>query len=65
MNEEEKPEDANGLGEDLREALFEEMERDAIRATLEATHYKIGHAADVLGISRKTLLDKRKRYGLM
>ena len=31
----------------------------------EATHYKIGRAAEVLGISRKTLLEKRKKYGLL
>jgi DNA-binding NtrC family response regulator len=43
---------------------LEELERDAIRATLEATRYKIGRAAEVLGISRKTLLEKRKKYGL-
>ncbi len=51
-----------GLGVALRS--LEEMERDAIRATLEATHYKIGKSASILGISRKTLLDKRKKYGL-
>ncbi len=44
---------------------LEDLEREAIRATLDATHYKIGQAADVLGISRKTLLEKRKKYGLM
>ncbi|HEX4074803.1 MAG TPA: sigma-54 dependent transcriptional regulator [Candidatus Acidoferrales bacterium] len=44
---------------------LEDMERDAIRATLEATHYKIGQAAESLGISRKTLLEKRKKYGLI
>jgi DNA-binding NtrC family response regulator len=44
---------------------LEELERDAIRATLEATRYKIGRAAEVLGISRKTLLEKRKKYGLL
>jgi DNA-binding NtrC family response regulator len=43
---------------------LEDIERDAIRATLEATRYKIGRAADILGITRKTLLDKRKKYGL-
>ena len=43
---------------------LEDMERDAIRATLEATHYKISKSAQILGISRKTLLDKRKKYGL-
>jgi DNA-binding NtrC family response regulator len=44
---------------------LEEIEKDAILATLEATHYKMTRAAEVLGISRKTLLEKRKRYGLM
>ncbi len=44
---------------------LEDIERDAIKVTLEATHYKIGRAADVLGISRKTLLEKRKKYELM
>ena len=44
---------------------LEELENEAIKATLEATHYKIGRAAEVLGISRKTLLEKRKKYGLL
>ena len=43
---------------------LQEIEKDAIIATLETTHYKITKAAQILGISRKTLLDKRKRYGL-
>jgi DNA-binding NtrC family response regulator len=43
---------------------LDDMEREVITATLEATHYKITKAAEILGISRKTLLDKRKRYGL-
>jgi DNA-binding NtrC family response regulator len=43
---------------------LEEIERQAIEATLEATRYKITRAAEILGISRKTLLDKRKKYGL-
>jgi DNA-binding NtrC family response regulator len=43
---------------------LEDLEREAIKATLDETHYKIGQAADILGISRKTLLEKRKRYGL-
>jgi DNA-binding NtrC family response regulator len=43
---------------------LEEIEREVIHATLEATHYKISRSAEILGISRKTLLDKRKRYGL-
>jgi DNA-binding NtrC family response regulator len=44
---------------------LEEMEKEAVRATLEATHYKIAQAAGILGISRKTLLEKRKKYGLV
>lgn len=44
---------------------LEEMEREAIKATLEAVRYKIGEAAEILGISRKTLLEKRKKYGLI
>ncbi len=43
---------------------LEELEREAIRATLEATRHKIGRAAEILGINRKTLLEKRRRYKL-
>jgi len=43
---------------------LEEVEKEVIGATLEATRYKISQAAAVLGISRKTLLEKRKKYGL-
>ncbi len=43
---------------------LEEIEHEAIEKTLEGTHYKITQAAEILGISRKTLLDKRKKYGL-
>jgi two-component system response regulator AtoC len=43
---------------------LEEIEKEAIAATLEATHYKIGRASEILGISRKTLLEKRKKYQL-
>jgi transcriptional regulator with PAS, ATPase and Fis domain len=44
---------------------LDDLEREAIKITLEATHYKIGHAAEILGISRKTLLEKRKKYSLI
>jgi DNA-binding NtrC family response regulator len=53
----------NAMGDGLRS--LEEIEKDAIRETLEATHYKIARAAEVLGISRKTLLEKRKKYELI
>ncbi|HEX2710630.1 MAG TPA: sigma-54 dependent transcriptional regulator [Candidatus Acidoferrales bacterium] len=51
-----------GAGTRLRS--LEDVEREVIQATLEATRYKISKAAEILGISRKTLLDKRKKYGL-
>ncbi len=44
---------------------LEDLEREAIKITLDQTHYKIARAAEILGISRKTLLEKRKRYGLV
>ena len=44
---------------------IKDVEREAIQAALEQTHYKIGRAAAGLGISRKTLLEKRKKYGLI
>jgi two-component system response regulator AtoC len=43
---------------------LEDVEKDVVAATLEATHYAIGEASKILGISRKTLLEKRKKYGL-
>jgi DNA-binding NtrC family response regulator len=43
---------------------LEDLERDAISRTLEATRFHITQSAGILGISRKTLLEKRKKYGL-
>jgi DNA-binding NtrC family response regulator len=43
---------------------LEEIEKEVIAATLEATRYQISRSAEILGISRKTLLEKRKKYGL-
>ena len=54
---------STGASRSLRS--LEDLEREAIQAALEGTRYKIGRAAEILGISRKTLLDKRKKYGLM
>jgi len=51
-----------GAAAGLRTLL--EIEKDVVAATLDATKYRIGEAAKILGISRKTLLEKRKRYGL-
>ncbi|MBI3406692.1 MAG: sigma-54-dependent Fis family transcriptional regulator [Acidobacteria bacterium] len=44
---------------------LEEIEKEAIIATLEATRYQISKSAGILGITRKTLLEKRKKYGLL
>src|SRR6202046_1956652 len=44
---------------------LEDLEREAIELTLDGTHYNIGEAAEILGISRKTLLEKRKKYRLI
>src|SRR5260370_22633071 len=43
---------------------LEEVEREVIAATLEVTHYQISRSAEALVLSRKTLLEKRKKYGL-
>lgn len=43
---------------------LEDLERDYIADVLTATQGKKSRAAQILGISRKTLLEKRKRYGL-
>jgi DNA-binding NtrC family response regulator len=52
------------VGSISRLRSLEEVEREVITATLEATHYQISRSAEALGISRKTLLEKRKKYGL-
>ena len=43
---------------------LEEMERQYIAEVLDHTRGKKTMAAQILGISRKTLLEKRKKYGL-
>jgi DNA-binding NtrC family response regulator len=43
---------------------LEEVEKLYIERVLEAVGGRIGVAAGILGIHRKTLLEKRKRYGL-
>ncbi|HKU20398.1 MAG TPA: sigma-54 dependent transcriptional regulator [Terriglobales bacterium] len=43
---------------------LKERERAYIAEVLDATRGKKGRAAEILGISRKTLLEKRKRYRL-
>jgi transcriptional regulator with PAS, ATPase and Fis domain len=47
-----------------RKPTLEERERDYIAEVLDHTRGKKSKAADILGITRKTLLEKRKKYGL-
>jgi two-component system, NtrC family, response regulator AtoC len=56
---------SNGRGSTAHLRSLNDIEKEAIAATLEATRYKIGQSAELLGISRKTLLEKRKKYGLI
>jgi two-component system, NtrC family, response regulator AtoC len=43
---------------------LEDVEKEVIAGTLEALNHRISQTAEILGISRKTLLEKRKKYGL-
>jgi DNA-binding NtrC family response regulator len=44
---------------------LEDLERSYIAEVLKFTHGRKIKAATILGISRKTLLEKRKKYGLL
>ncbi|MGZ6970593.1 MAG: helix-turn-helix domain-containing protein, partial [Thermoanaerobaculia bacterium] len=41
-----------------------ETEKDLIRKTLEAERGRVGRAAESLGISRSSLYEKLRRYGI-
>jgi DNA-binding NtrC family response regulator len=43
---------------------LDELESHYIREILEVTRRNYSRAAEILGINRKTLLEKRKKYGL-
>ena len=58
------PADLPPLRETLPQMTLEQLERAYIAQVLDHTRGKKGRAAEILGISRKTLLEKRKRYGL-
>ena len=51
-------------GRDHHKMTLAELERAYIAEILDFTRGKKSKAAQILGISRKTLLEKRKRYGL-
>jgi DNA-binding NtrC family response regulator len=54
---------AGGSGAQARMSL-EDVERAYIAEILDFTRGKKSKAAEILGISRKTLLEKRKKYKL-
>jgi len=45
-------------------ATLDDVEKNYIAEVLKQTRGKKSKAAQILGISRKTLLEKRKKYGL-
>jgi DNA-binding NtrC family response regulator len=49
---------------ELGEISLQELEKRAIRATLQRTRGNVKEAAAVLGIDRSTLYEKLKRYGI-
>jgi two-component system, NtrC family, response regulator AtoC len=51
-------------GRDAKRPTLQDIERNYIAEVLDQTRGKKSRAADILGISRKTLLEKRKKYGL-
>ncbi|PYV15602.1 MAG: hypothetical protein DMG21_14590 [Acidobacteria bacterium] len=55
---------AGFLNEENRTMTLEEIEKAHIVTVLEATHHSLSRAASILGITRKTLFLKRKRYHL-
>ncbi|HWM90998.1 MAG TPA: sigma 54-interacting transcriptional regulator [Thermoanaerobaculia bacterium] len=57
------PSPPEGTSEARPRSLLE-MEKEMIRNTLAYTRGHQGQAADLLGISRKALWEKRKRYGI-
>ena len=48
----------------LDPSVLEELERAYIAEILDYTRGKKSKAAEILGITRKTLLEKRKKYDL-
>ena len=56
---------ANPVGEALRDMMsLSQLEERYIREVLRRTQGRRAEAARILGINRKTLLEKRKRYGI-
>ncbi|MGZ8868363.1 MAG: helix-turn-helix domain-containing protein, partial [Thermoanaerobaculia bacterium] len=43
---------------------LEQLEETYIRAILRSTRSNFSRAAEILGINRKTLLEKRRKYGI-
>ncbi len=58
------PQVREAAGSPAKKHSLEDLERAYIAEILDHTRGKKTRAAEILGISRKTLLEKRKRYGL-
>ncbi|MEO5936890.1 MAG: sigma-54 dependent transcriptional regulator [Terriglobales bacterium] len=58
------PSGVRDLTAKAKKPSLEELERNYIAEILDYTRGRKSKAADILGISRKTLLEKRKKYGL-
>lgn len=57
------PEDL--VGQAVKEQWsLKDLEKAYIERVLQYTHYNVSHAARILGIARKTLIEKRKKYKL-
>lgn len=61
---EDLPRHVREASDGAKKMSLEDVERAYIAEVLDFTRGKKSKAADILGISRKTLLEKRKRYGL-
>ncbi len=58
------PASVRELTSTAKKPSLEELERNYIAEILDYTRGRKSKAADILGISRKTLLEKRKKFGL-
>ena len=61
---EDLPPHVRQTSQSTRKPTLEDLERAYIAEILDYARGKKSKAAEILGITRKTLLEKRKRYGL-
>lgn len=56
---------AKGAAPGAEDGSLLETEKDLIRRTLSAEHGRVGRAAELLGISRSSLYEKIRKYGIV